>query len=158
MTDQALTARETRDQAAEFLGFLSSDWIKAEGSGEMFEIPNRNCLDSEQRKRYNQLLVDFRDEAELLDRAPDAEVDGKVVKGTVLEPHTIDGKLVDDEDDRIAQAILGDRYESFLKGGGRSSDVSLIWWKMNVKLTQRRSEDSFRAAGDTGSDPVPDSN
>jgi hypothetical protein len=157
MTDQALTAREVRDQAAEYLGFLASKWIKAEGSGELFEIPHTECFDSEQRKRYNQLLVDIRQEAELLDRAPDTEVDGKVVKGSALVPNTIDGELIEDWDDRLAKAYLGDRFDAFIKAGGRSADIGLIRWEMNKKLQERRAADSKSAASNTDSDPVPDS-
>jgi hypothetical protein len=162
MTDQTTqTAREVREQAAEFLGFVASEWIKADSTGELFEIPSRNCLDSDQRKRYNQLLVEFRQEAELLDRVDDIRGDdGKIItkgKGAALDPNTIDGELVEDHDDRIAEAIFGDRYPNFLKGGGRSADVSLIWWKMNKKLADRLAEDSKSGVGPAVSDPVPGS-
>lgn len=132
---------EAREQAAESLGLMKSVFVKAENSDEKFEIPNPSMLDDDQQLRYDQMQLDI----ENLDRAPDiTDSDGKVIrKGDVLEPYRKDGKLVDSHGVMLAKAIFGDAgYKKFKAAGGRSSDVTLVWWQMNVALAKKRQEDS----------------
>lgn len=132
---------EARDQAAESLGLMKSVYVKAENSDEKFEIPNPSMLDDDQQQRYDQMQLDI----EGLDRAPDlTDENGKVIRqGEVLEPYRKNGKLVDSHGVMLAKAIFGDAgYKKFKAAGGRSSDVTLVWWQMNAALAKKRKEDS----------------
>lgn len=142
-----VSLEEAREQAAESLGLMKSVYVKAENSDEKFEIPNPSMLDDDQQARYDQMQLDIED----LDRAPDIkDEDGKFVrKGDVLEPYRKHGKLVDSHGVMLAKAIFGpEGYEKFKRAGGRSSDVTLVWWQMNRVLAKKRLEDSKSSDGD----------
>lgn len=142
---------EARGQAAEYLGFVASELIKV--GTKTFEIPNPSLLDDDQQTRYDALQF----ELESWDRHDDIlNDDGTVkVRGELKEPHRKDGKLVDNYNIQLAKAIFGDDFEDFKKAGGRSSDVSTIWWKFNKKLADRRAADSKSGGGDSAVAAVP---
>ncbi|TDH48892.1 hypothetical protein E2F47_22260 [Mycobacterium eburneum] len=136
-----VSIRDAREQAAEYLGFVASEKLTAE-NGEVFEIPFPSLLDDEQQERYDDLQFEMRS----LDKDDDGEP---------LEPHSIDGKRLPPYDIRLAKAIFGeDGYARFKAAGGRSSDVSLIWWKMRQQLSDRKGADS-KSAGSTGGVDIP---
>jgi hypothetical protein len=154
MPDQPKTFEEARAQAAQYLGFIASEYIRTT-NGEVFEIPSPNMYDDEQQSRIDQLAL----EVESWDRSPDKlNEDGSVrTKGELLEPNRKDGELVENYNIQRAKAIFGERYPAFKAGGGKASDVALIHWKMNRMLADRREADS-KSAGSTDSvDLVPDS-
>lgn len=138
---------EARAQAAEYLGILASEkWIAS--SGAVFEIPNPSMLDDDQQTRIDKLNLD----AESWKRHPDKlNDDGSLhTRGALMVPHrTEDGQLVEHYDIQQAKAILGDRYQAFKDAGGRASDITLIWWKMNRKLAERQAADSKSAGSDS---------
>jgi hypothetical protein len=142
---------ESREQAAEYLGFVASERIKV--GDKVFEIPNPSMLDDEQQNRLDALEL----EAESWDRHDDVlNEDGTVkFRGTVKEPFRKDGVLVENYKIQQARAILGDDFEAFIAAGGRSSDINLIWVKMNRKLSDRAADDSKSAAGDSEVAAVP---
>lgn len=130
---------EARAQAAEYLGILASEkWIAA--SGAVFEIPNPSMLDDDQQARVDQLNLD----TETWDRHPDTlGPDGTVTaRGALMVPHRRNGMLVEHYDVQQAKAVLGERYQAFRDAGGRASDITLIWWKMNRRLADRQAADS----------------
>ncbi|WP_141772832.1 hypothetical protein [Mycobacterium malmoense] len=173
-----------RAQAAEYLGFVASEFIKG------FEIPNLSMLDDDQAMRLAQLDLD----AESWDRYPEqfspefkkaltemvqAALDGEETptatdmvsvfedfareyKGTILvggaikEPARKNGELIEPYDIQRAKAVLGDNYEAFRSAGGRASDLTLIWTQMNKKLADRRDADSKSDASPQGVAAVPD--
>lgn len=143
-----VSLEEAREQAAESLGLMKSVYVKADNSDEKFEIPNPSMLDDDQQARYEQMQLDI----ENLDRAPDVkDANGKLIrKGEILEPYRKDGKLVDGHGVMLAKAIFGDAgYKKFKAAGGRSSDVTLVWWQMNTALAKKRKEDSKSNDGDS---------
>lgn len=143
-----VSLEEAREQAAESLGLMKSVYVKAANSDEQFEIPNPSMLDDEQQARYDQMQLDI----ENLDRAPDVtDNDGNVIRrGDILEPYRKDGKLVDSHGVMLAKAIFGDAgYKKFKAAGGRSSDVTLVWWQMNAALAKKRREDPKSNEGDS---------
>ncbi|TDH57550.1 hypothetical protein E2F47_01925 [Mycobacterium eburneum] len=153
MAVETKTLEEARAQAAECLGFTVSECIRT-ADGTVFEIPNPSLLDDEQQTRYDQLLL----ESESWDRHPDVtDDDGNVIRrGALLEPNRKGGALVENFDIQQAKAILGDRYPAFRAAGGRAKDVTIIWWKMNRQLNERRAADSKSAGGDSAVAAVPD--
>lgn len=137
---------EARAQAAEYLGILASEkWIAS--SGAAFEIPNPSMLDDDQQTRIDQLNLD----TESWDRHPDKlNDDGSLhTRGALMVPHRKNGQLVEHYDIQQAKAILGDRYQAFKDAGGRASDITLIWWKMNRRLAERQAADSKSAGSDS---------
>lgn len=146
MAVEAKTFEQARSQAAECLGFTVSENIVT-AKGEVFEIPNPSLLDDDQQNRYDRLRL----ESETWDHHPDVtDADGNVIRtGALKDPHRAKGKLVESFEIQQAKAILGDRYEAFKAAGGRASDISVIWWKMNKELAKRQEDDS-KSAGRTG--------
>lgn len=144
---------EARAQAAEYLGILASEkWIAS--SGAAFEIPNPSMLDDDQQTRIDQLNLD----TESWDRHPDKlNEDGSVhTRGALMVPHRKNGALVENYDVQQAKAILGGRYQAFRDAGGRASDITLIWWKMNRMLAERQVVDSKSVGSDRSLAAVPD--
>lgn len=126
-----------REQAADYLGFAASERIEVDGN--VFEIPNPSLLDDEQQASLDALDIEMDEE---WDRHPDVtNDDGSTQRGLLKVPHRKGGQPVN-YNVRLAQAIFGDRYEAFKAAGGRSSDVQLIWSKMNRELAKRREDDS----------------
>lgn len=153
-TNGPKTFEQAREQAAEYLGFLDSEKIRTE-RGDVFEIPNPSLLDDDQQTRFDQLKL----EVESWDRAPDAlNEDGSVrTKGALLEPNRKDGKLVENYNIQLAKVIFGDRYAAFKAAGGRASDVSVVWWKMNKALADRAKKDPKSVGSTDDGEAVPDS-
>ncbi len=141
-----VSAKEAREQASEFLGMLASVTVKAD-NGEVFEIPNPALLDDEQQQRYDQMQL----EAESYDRHPDVKDDqGNTRKGPFMVPHRKNGKLVENENVRLAKAIFGDEvYKRFKAAGGRASDIGLVWGQMNQVLQKRLDAESKSRASDS---------
>jgi len=127
-----------REQAADYLGFAASERIEV--SGKVFEIPNPSLLDDDQQARVDALDIEMDEE---WDRHADVTNDDGSVerRGLLKVPHRKAGQPMN-YNVRLAQAIFGDRYEDFKAAGGRSSDVQLIWSKMNRELAKRREDDS----------------
>lgn len=154
MSDTAKTFEQAREQAAEFIGFVASEFIKTP-KGDVFEIPSPNMLDDEQQAAMDALAL----EVESWDRHDDAlNGDGSVrKKGDLKEPNRKNGKLVENYNIQRAKAIFGDRYPAFKTAGGRASDVAAIHWKMNKMLNDRRKADSKSVGSVDDGETVPDS-
>jgi hypothetical protein len=154
MSDEPKTFEAARQQAAEYLGFLDGVKVRTE-RGDVFEIPNPSLLDDDQQTRFDKLQL----EIESWDRHEDIlNEDGSVrTEGALKEPNRKDNELVENYNIQLAKAIFGDRYEAFKTAGGRASDVSTIWWKMNKQLADRRAADSKSAGSTEDVAPVPDS-
>jgi len=148
------TFKQAREQNAEYLGFMASEFIKTE-RGEVFEIPSLNCLDDEQQTRLDKLSLDI----ESWDRHPDVlNEDGTVrTKGELMEPNRKDGKLVEHFSIQRAKAIFGTQYEAFKAAGGKASDLANFWWKQNRMLLERAKTDPKSAGGTADLATVPDS-
>jgi hypothetical protein len=144
-----------REQAAEALGFIASERITA--GDQTFEIPNPSLLDDDQQTAYDKLQFD----SESWDHHDDVLNDDGTVKfkGALKEPHRKNGELVESYNIQLAKAILGKKYAAFKAAGGRASDVSVTWWKMNDALAKRRAADSksVGSARDLETVPEPDS-
>lgn len=147
-----------REQACEKLGFMRSRTITV--GGRVWEIPNPSLLDREQQKRYNALQLYVQESAEL-DRYKDkTDDDGNVFKGAPKVPwRTKAGKLIEDDYDvRLTKAIFGDdKFDEFIKLGGRPSDIGLYWAEMNQHVADRQKNDSKSDGGDSRLAAVPDS-
>jgi hypothetical protein len=148
------TFEQAREQSAEYIGFLASQFIKTE-RGDVFEIPSINLLDDDQQSRYDKLQL----EIESWDRGePVLNEDGSErTKGELLEPNRKNGELVENYNIQLAKAIFGDRYETFKAAGGRASDVRVTWWKMNKILVDRQKKDPKSDDSPADLDTVPDS-
>lgn len=148
------TFEQAREQAAEYLGFLASEYIRTE-RGDVFEIPSPNMLDDEQQARMDALAL----EVESWDRHPDVlNEDGSVrTRGALKEPNRKKDKLVENYNIQRAKAVFGDRYEQFKAAGGRASDVATIWWKMNKMVADRVMRDPKSAGRTEDLATVPDS-
>lgn len=176
---------DAREQAAQCLGFVASEYIKG------FEIPNPSLIDDDARMRLDQLDLD----TESWDRYPDefaapalealTEKVGKAIseqpdtetlaaklvdvfvafakehpgvimfRGALKEPNRKGDKLVEHYNVQQAKAIFGEQYEAFRKAGGRASDVSIAWSKMSKILADRRAADSKSGQGDRPVEVVP---
>jgi hypothetical protein len=152
--NQPKTFEQARQQAAEYIGFIASEFIKTE-RGDVFEVPSPNMLDDEQQSRMDQLAL----EVESWERGPDKlnEDGSDRTKGELLEPNRKNGELVENYNIQRAKAIFGDRYEQFKAAGGRASDVAVIWWKMNKMVADRRAADSKSVGSTDDLVTVPDS-
>jgi hypothetical protein len=148
------TFKQAREQNAEYLGFMASEFIKTE-RGEVFEIPSLNCLDDDQQTRLDKLALDV----ESWDRHPDVlNEDGSVrTRGDLLEPNRKGGKLVEHFSIQRAKAIFGDKYEAFKAAGGKASDLANFWWKQNRMMLERAKTDPKSVGSAEGLDTVPDS-
>lgn len=127
-----------REQAADYLGFAASERIEV--GDKVFEIPNPSLLDDDQQARVDALDIEMDEE---WDRHPDVKNDDGTVaqRGALKLPHRKGGQPMN-YNVRLAQAIFGKDYDEFRRLGGRSSDVQLIWSKMNRELAKRREDDS----------------
>lgn len=135
---------DARQQAAQYLGFVTS--FRIEAGGLTFEIPNPSLLDEEQQDAVDALDIDM---DENWDRHPDVlNEDGSVrVRGPLKVPHRKNGKPVN-YNRELARAVFGDEYDAFKNAGGRPNDVGLIWTQMNRELAERRVVDS-KSGGST---------
>lgn len=149
---EAVSAKDAREQAAEFLGFLASVPIDL-GDGEPFEVPNPSLLDPEQQRRYDELEF----ECEKLDRhpaplnedgTPKLGPDGHPLKGEVKVPNRVDNVLVENYETRLARALFGDDYQRFIDGGGYPSQVGVHWAQMRRVLEERKAADDKSVGGD----------
>lgn len=138
------TIEDARAQALEYIGLAMEKSIKL-SNGDVFVIPNPSNLGYEQQERYDEMMM----ENENLDCHPDVlNEDGSVkTKGQPLEPHRKGGKRVENFDARVTRALFGTEFDRFIKGGGRPSDVTLIWWEMNKRVADRQKSDPKSAVG-----------
>lgn len=143
--------QESREQNAEYLGFMASETIRV--GNEIFEIPNPSLLTDEQQERYDVLQRSL----EELDRHDAVDKDGNALKGkgAIKEPHRIGGEPQEHYNVRLAKAVLGDRYPAFKAAGGSGNHFAVIWWKMDKALGDRRKADLKSAEGDRPVEAVP---
>lgn len=171
-----LSPQEARDQAAEFFGFTAS--VKIEAGGKVFEIPNPSVLDDDQQERYDDLkdLINqcdkttvkvpivreaevevYSEDGKLLERRREQQLVGHEEIEQPVMPYALDGKRIRPAYSiQLAQAILGDDYQAYKAGGGRSSQINLEWTKMQQQWTKRLSEDSKSPDGSAGVEAVAD--
>jgi len=150
---------EARQQAAEYLGFTASIYIKVD-NGEVFEIPNPGLLDDDQQERFEELQSELEtfdhDEVEVpvVEYTVETRADGstfsepKVVgnrteRVLLTNPHRIDGKPVKPPYNvRLAVALWGQEgYERYKAGGGRSNQIALEWTRMNREFMAKDNAD-----------------
>lgn len=144
-----LKPKEAREQAAEYIGFMTGISIDI-GNDETWELPNPSLLDDDQLERYDQLQLSLDD----LQHHPDTtDGNGNPVKGAIMDPHRDkDGKLVENYNVRLAKALMGPVvYKKFKAAGGRSTQITTHWQQMNKKMADRQASDSKSA---TGAEPV----
>lgn len=147
------SAREARDQAAEYLGFTASQFIKV--GEETFEIPNPDLLDDDQQQRYDELQIRMKS----WDHDPDITLpDGRVIKGDLLIPCQLDGALVTPSyGEQLGSALFGDAaYKRFRKGGGSANLIVIIWRKMRKEANDRAKRDPKSEGSAVGLAAVPD--
>lgn len=160
--------QEARDQADEHNSFVRSGRVKAHKTGEWFTIPSLLLLDDDQQAEYNKMIhrlnqCDHHPEVHIPEQQvpervikvtePDGTVNettvaahtipARTVPGDFIEPYQKDGALIEPPYNvQIAQILLGDDYERFKKGGGRSSDVRLELLRMKRESEERANADS----------------
>ena len=130
---------EARAQAIEYLGFAAPRRVVVKG--EEFLIPTPSIMSRDQKRRYNTLQLALED----LDRWPDTKNDaGEVIqRGYPKVPHRQNGELVEDYDERLTKALLGEEAgERYMAGGGFPTDIGLFWAEANQRLAERQAEDS----------------
>jgi hypothetical protein len=154
-----LSAKDAREQAAEFLGFMAS--VTIDVGGKPFEIPNPSLLSPDQQDRYDELEF----ETEKLDRHPDpvnedgtpkVGNDGHPLKGAVMIPHRVNGVRVENYETRLAKALFGEDYEAFIAAGGYPSQVGVHWAEMRRALEEREKSDAKSVGSDRELVEVPE--
>lgn len=153
------TLDDAREQADEHDGFLRSGKVKARKTGKVYTIPNLQLLDDDQQQAYDRYIH----ELQQCDRYPDVQVPERTIKttdpetgevtettiaghtlrGDFIEPYQKDGKLIEPPYNvRLTQILLGDKYEEFKNGGGRSADVRQELLRMKRETEERVRNDS----------------
>ena len=163
------TLDDAREQADEHGGFLVSGKVKARKSGREYTIPNLLLLDDDQQAQYDALIhklnqCDRYPDTDLPEqvvpqrtvKVTDPEtgevtetvvaehvVPARTVRGDFIEPYQKDGELITPPYNvQIAKILLGDDYEEFKAGGGRSSDVRVELLRMRRETEERARNDS----------------
>lgn len=163
------TLDDAREQADEHDGFLRSGKVKARESGEEFTIPNLLLLDDDQQEKYDDLIhrlnqCDRHPDVEIPEqivpqrvvKSTDPEtgevtettvaehvIPARTVRGDFIEPYQKDGvRVTPSYNIQIAQILLGDKYEAFKEGGGRSADVRMELLRMRRETEERARNDS----------------
>lgn len=156
--------QEAREQADEYTSFIRSGKVKAHKTGKEFTIPSLQLLDDDQQVAYNKLMHTLNQ----CDRWPDTEVPERTVKqtdpdGTVTEttikrhtmtgdfisPYQKDGELVEPPYNiAMAQILLGDQYDQFKAGGGKSAEVVEELMRLRVETVKRQASDPKSGGGD----------
>lgn len=144
---RALSIADAADQACEYFGFLSHEEIDLGDGGPTLKIPNPQLFSPDQKRKFNELQMQFED----CDREPDVELpNGQVIKGEYLDPRRRKGKLVDPPYEvELAIAIWGEAdYKRFESAAQKSSTpvgpgiISIIWARMEDEFRTRQMNDS----------------
>lgn len=168
--------QDARDQADEHDSFVKSGTVKAHKTGEHFTIPSLMLLDDDQQAEYDAL----QHELNQCDRWPDEEIPaqqvpertitddgmtttiaghtipGRTIRGDYMQPYQKDGDLLTPPYNvRIAKILLGDKYEAFKAGGGKSAEVVQELMRMSRESNKRLASDSKSADGSADSEGVP---
>lgn len=155
-----VSPQQAREQAAEATGFTPS--IEIVIGEEVFEVPQRGLLDDDQRERMDQLELD----TESWMHEDDIVIPARTIKDAngvevVVEPmRTVEGGLkmpYRDKDGvlikpsypvKVAIALWGEeKYARFKAGGGRASDVTSTFARLDRRLEEREEADPFREGG-----------
>jgi hypothetical protein len=156
---------EAREAAAEASGYLAS--IIIEAGGEEFEVPQRGLLDDEQRERMEELELesekwDHEDdivypERRITDKDTGTETiyPSRTEQGLLKVPYRKDGKLIRPAYPvRIAIALWGkDKYDRFVKAGGRAADVTGTLARLDQKMVEREYGTDNEGEAATPADP-----
>jgi hypothetical protein len=146
-------AKEAREQAAEYLGFMASEIIDL-ADGKTIEIPNPSLLDPDQQDRYDELEF----QCESLDRWPDPlnedgtpkiGADGQPMRGAIRVPHRLNGVRQENYETRLARAILGDDYNDAIASGFYPSQIGVHWAVFRQAVSDREAADP-KSEGDSG--------
>lgn len=158
-----VSAKEAREQAAEYFGFTASTYIQVEG-GKVFEIPNPGLLNDDQQERFDELQF----ELEQCDKEPDIEIPEQVLEdgtkipartlpGEPLTPYRKNGELLKPPYAvRLAIALFGeDGYREYKAGGGIANQITIEWARMNKEYEERVKSDSKSVGSGPALEVVP---
>lgn len=177
---------DAREQAAQCLGFVASERIKGFEipNPSMIDDDQRKRLDQldldteswdRHPDEFSAPALEALSEkvSHVVSAHPDAETlaatlvdvfvafakehNGVIIfRGALKEPNRKNNELVEHYNVQQAKAIFGEQYDAFRKAGGRASDVTISWAKMNKVLADRRAADSKSGQGDRPVEVVPE--
>ena len=124
MTTTPVSMAESKERAADYLGFTASTRVTA--GNRSFDIPNPGLLDDDQQDRWEDLQF----ELEQYDRDD---------SGDLITPYRKDGRLITPSyNARLGVVLFGeDGYAEFKAGGGSGSQIALEWARMNAEFEKR---------------------
>ena len=155
---------DAREQADEADSFIRSGKVTAHKTGKEYTFPSLDLLDDDQSVAYNKLMHTLNQ----CDRWPDTEVPARTVKqtdadgtvtettveahtlrGDIMSPYQKDGELIEPPYNiAMAQILLGDDYDEFKTGGGKSAEVVEELFRIRADRVKRQTDDPKSSGSD----------